>query len=62
MIETILRAEASERVQAIPLPVERSALDCLARLVESLDAGEGVDHAVAEARATLERLRPARPG
>jgi hypothetical protein len=56
-IESILRAEASERSNAsAALADQQSAVDCLALLVKSFDSGVGLERAIAEARATLERL------
>jgi len=55
-VQTLLRAEESSRASE-PAPrimLERSALDCLAQLVEAIDRNDGVDPALAEARAILE--------
>jgi hypothetical protein len=55
-IEAILRAEALSRVDDAAA-AERSALDALARLVEAFDSREGLDCALATARAILRARR-----
>jgi hypothetical protein len=56
-IESILRAAASEHSHALAPPADpQSAVDCLALVVRSFDSGVGLERAIAEARATLERL------
>jgi hypothetical protein len=55
-IEAILRVEALSRA-ADAASAERSALDVLARLVEAFESREGLDCALAEARAILRARR-----
>jgi hypothetical protein len=51
-VEAILRAETLARADAA-VCAERAALDALARLVDALDRGEGVEHACERARVLL---------
>lgn len=48
------RASIGPNVPAPRIVLERSALDCLARLVEALDQGDGVEEALADALSILE--------